>query len=170
MWTAQTHVHWSSDAIKPSHPLSPPLPLALCLSQHQGLFQWVDSSCQVASVLELQHQSFQWIFNVDFLYNWLVWFPCCTRDFQESSPAPLFDGINYSVLSLLYGPSLTTLHDYWENHSFDYTDHCQLDFLCPFFITITQSIKHQLCTENPVVCFSFMLSWFYSNGKIKGWV
>ena len=38
---AQTHVHWISDAIQPSHPLSPPFPPALSLSQHQGLFQWV---------------------------------------------------------------------------------------------------------------------------------
>ena len=60
---AQTHVHWVSDAIQPSHPLSPPSPSALNLSQHQGLFQWVSSSHQVAKVLELQlqHQSFQWI-------------------------------------------------------------------------------------------------------------
>ena len=41
---AQTHVHWVSDAIQPSHPLSPPSPLALHLSQHQGLLKWV-SSC-----------------------------------------------------------------------------------------------------------------------------
>ena len=40
---AQTHVHWVSDVIQPSHPLSPPSPLALNLSQHQGLFQWVGS-------------------------------------------------------------------------------------------------------------------------------
>ena len=45
---AQTHVHWVGDAIQPSHPLSPPSPPALNLSQHQGLFQWVDSSHQVA--------------------------------------------------------------------------------------------------------------------------
>ena len=51
----------------PSHPLSPPSPPALNLSQHQGLFQWVGSSHQVAQVLELQHQSFWWIFRVDFL-------------------------------------------------------------------------------------------------------
>ena len=38
---AQTHVHWVSDAIQPSHPLPPPSPLALNLSHHQGLFQWV---------------------------------------------------------------------------------------------------------------------------------
>ena len=66
---AQTHVHWVSDAIQPSHPLSPPSPLALNHSQHRRLFQWVNSSHQVAKVLELQlqHQLFQWISSVDFL-------------------------------------------------------------------------------------------------------
>ena len=59
---AQTHVHWVGDTIQPSYPLSPPSPSALNLSQHQGLFHWVSSSHQVAKVLELQHQSFQWIF------------------------------------------------------------------------------------------------------------
>ena len=47
---AQTHVHWVSDAIQPSYPLSPPSPPALDLSQHQGLFQWVSSSHQVTSI------------------------------------------------------------------------------------------------------------------------
>ena len=58
---AQSHVHLVGDAIQPSHPLSPPSPFALNLSQHQGLFQCVDSSHQVAKVLklQLQHQSFQ---------------------------------------------------------------------------------------------------------------
>ena len=65
--SAQTQVHWVSDAIQPSHPFSPPFPLAFNLSQHQGLFQQVSSSHQVAKVLELQLQSFQWIFRVDFL-------------------------------------------------------------------------------------------------------
>ena len=65
----QTHVHWVSDAIQPSHHLSSPYPPSLNLSQHQGLFKWVSSSHQVAKVLEfqLQHQSFQWIFRTDFL-------------------------------------------------------------------------------------------------------
>ena len=60
----QTHVHRVGDAIQPSHPLSAPSPPTFNLSQHQGLFQWVSSSHQVAKVLEfqLQHQSFQWIF------------------------------------------------------------------------------------------------------------
>ena len=66
---AETHVHWVGDAIQPSHPLSSPSSPAFSLSQHQGLYQWVGSSHQVAKVLELQlqHQSFQWIFRVDFL-------------------------------------------------------------------------------------------------------
>ena len=65
---AQTHVHWVSDAIQPSHLLSSPSPSSFNLSQHQGLFKWVSSSShQVAKVLGLKHQSFQWIFRVDFL-------------------------------------------------------------------------------------------------------
>ena len=48
----QTHVHWAGDAIQPSHPLSSPSPPATNPSQHQGLFQWVDTSHEVAKVLE----------------------------------------------------------------------------------------------------------------------
>ena len=66
----QTHVHWVGDAIQPSHPLWPPSPPALNLSQHQVLFQWVGSLHQVAKVLA--HQSFQWIFRIDFLWDWLI--------------------------------------------------------------------------------------------------
>ena len=66
---AQTHVHWVSDAVQSSHLLSFPSPPTLNLSQHQELFEWVGSLHQVANVLalQLQHQSFQWIFKVDFL-------------------------------------------------------------------------------------------------------
>ena len=65
---AQTHIHWVGDAIQPFLPLLPPSP-AFNSSQSQGLFQWVSSSRQVAKELELQlqHQSFQWIFRLDFL-------------------------------------------------------------------------------------------------------
>ena len=69
---AQTQVHWHGDASQPSHlRLSPSSPPALNLSQHQGLFQWASSSHQVAKVLELQlqHQSFQWIFRVRMLFS-----------------------------------------------------------------------------------------------------
>ena len=62
-----THVHWVSDAIQPSHPLSSPSPPTFNLSQLQGLFHTVSSLHQVAKVLEfhLQHQSFLSIFRVD---------------------------------------------------------------------------------------------------------
>ena len=65
----QNHVHWVSDTIQPSHPLSSPSALAFNRSQHQGLFEWVSSLHQVAEVLgfQLQHQSFQWIFRTGFL-------------------------------------------------------------------------------------------------------
>ena len=58
----QTHVHQVGDAIQLSHPLSSPSLPAANPSQHQGLFQWVNSLHEVARVLEfqLQHQSFQW--------------------------------------------------------------------------------------------------------------
>ena len=63
----QIHVHRVSDAIQPCHPLSSPSPPAPNLSQHPGLFQWVNSSHEMAKVLEfhLQHQSFQWTPSTD---------------------------------------------------------------------------------------------------------
>ena len=45
-----------------------------------------------------------------------------SRDSQESSPTPLCENINSSALSLLYGPTLTSIHDYWKNDTVDYTD------------------------------------------------
>ena len=69
--------------------------------------------------LQLQHQSFQWIFRVDFLSDWLVGSPCCPRDSWESSPVPQFKSINSSALNFLIGPTLTSIHDYWKNHNFD---------------------------------------------------
>ena len=119
---AQTHVHWVGDAIQPSHPLPSPSPPTFNLSQHQGLLHWVSCSHQVATVLELQLQSFQWIFRVDFLQDWLVGSSCSPRDSQESSPTPQFKSINSLVLSFPYGPTLTSIHDYWKSHSFDYLD------------------------------------------------
>ena len=111
----------SIDAIQPSHPLPSPSPPAFNFSQHQGLFKWVSSLHQVAKVLEfqLQHQSFQWIFRTDFLQDGLVWSPCSPRDSQESSLTPQFKSINSLPLSYLYSPNLTSIHDYWKNHSLD---------------------------------------------------
>ena len=73
---AQTHVHWVSDAIQPSLPLLP-ASFSSCLQSFlaSGYFPL----SQVAKVLELQLQSFQWIFWVDFLWDWLIWSPCCPK-------------------------------------------------------------------------------------------
>jgi len=112
---AQTHVHWAGDAIQPSHPLLSPSPADFNLSQHQGLFQWVSSAHQVAQVLkfQLQHRTFK------FPLRLTGWISCSPRDSQESSPTPQFKSINSLALSFLYGPTLTSIHDYWKNHSFD---------------------------------------------------
>ena len=55
----------------------------------------------------------------DFLQDGLVGSPCSPRDSQESSPTPQFKSINSSVLSFLYSLALTSIHDYWKNHSLD---------------------------------------------------
>ena len=96
------------------------------LSQDQGLFQWVSFSHQVAKVLEfhLQYESFQWTPRTDFLYDGLVGSPCSPRDSQESSLTPQFKSINSLALSFLYSPNLTSINDYWKNHSLDETDLC----------------------------------------------
>ena len=93
---AQTHVHQMGDDIQPSHPLLSPSPPAFNLSQCQGLFQWVpmsfSSSHQVAKSIGASASAsvLQWILRTDFLYDGLVWSPCCQRDSQESSLTPQF--------------------------------------------------------------------------------
>ena len=96
------------------------VPYSFCLQflPASESFQWVHYSHQVAKVLELQLQSFQWIFSTDFLSHWLVWSPCYPRNSQESSPEPQYENINFSVLGLLCGPTLKSVNDYWKNHSF----------------------------------------------------
>ena len=81
-----------------------------------GSFQWVSSLHQVAKVLEfqLQHQSLQWTPSTDFLQDGLVGSPCSPRDSQESPPTPQFKSINFSALSFLYSPTLTSIHDHWK--------------------------------------------------------
>ena len=112
----------SIESVMPSNrPLSSPSPPAFDLSQHQGLFQSVSSLHQVAKVLEFQfqHQSFQWIFRTEFLWDGLVGSPCSPRDSQESSPTPQFKSINFSVFSFLSSLTLTSIYDCWINNSFD---------------------------------------------------
>ena len=104
---------------QPSHPLLPSSPLALNLSQHQDLFQWVSFLHQVAKVLELQlsiSPSNEYSGLISFRTDWS---PCSPRDSQESSPTPQFKSINSLALSFLYSPTLTSICDYWKTHSLD---------------------------------------------------
>ena len=98
-----------------------PSPLAFSLSQHQGLFQWVSqffaSGGQSIEVFQSISVSAS-VLPVN-IQDWLVWFPCSPRDSQESSPTPQFKSISSSTLSFLYSPTLTSIHDYQENHSFN---------------------------------------------------
>ena len=118
---AQFHVHWVDDVIYPSLPLFPPSPPALSLSQHQGIFIWVSSSHQVAKVLGVSASTSVLPMNIQdwFPLTGLVGSPWHPRDSQESSPTPQIKSISSSGLSFLYGPTLTSIHDYWKNHSLD---------------------------------------------------
>ena len=102
--STQTQVHHVGNAIQRSHPLSSPSPSAPNPSQHQSLFQWVNSSHEVAKVLEFwpQHQSFQWTPRTDLLWDGLVGSLCSPRDSQASSATPQFKSINFSAISFLY--------------------------------------------------------------------
>ena len=91
-------------------------------SQHQGLFQWVSSLHQVAKVLRVSASTSVLPVNIqDCFPLGLTGFSCCPRDSQESSPTPQFkSGAQLSlVISFLCSPTLTSIHDYWKNHSFD---------------------------------------------------
>ena len=107
----QTHVHRGGDTIQPSHPLSSPS-LAFNLSQHQGLFN--------ESVLLMRwpkHWSFSFSISPSNEYSGLVSFKIDWLDLhavqgtQEFYPTPQFKSISSSVLSLLHGPTLTSIHD-----------------------------------------------------------
>ena len=114
---SQTQVHWVSDAIQPSHPLSCPSLNTFNLFQHQGLsvesallIRWPKYWSFSFSISPSNHYLGLISFKMDQLY--------LLAD-QESSPTPQFKSINSSVLSFLYSPTLTSIHDYWKNHSFD---------------------------------------------------
>ena len=121
---AQIHVRWVGDATQPFHPLSSPSPPAFNLSQHQGLFQWVGSLHQVAKILKLQLQHPVLPMNIQ------GWFPLESTgliSLQSKGFSRVFSSTTvwkhqFFSTQPLYGPTLTSIHDYWESHSFDYSD------------------------------------------------
>ena len=94
----------------------------------------------------------------------MVGSPCCTRDSQESSPVPQFESINSLALSLLYGPTLTFIHNYWKNHSSDCMDLCQqsdvsVSRFVVAFLPRRASLIAQLIKNPPAVQETLVDSW-----------
>ena len=118
---AQTHVHWVSDAIQPSYPLSPLLLLLTVFSSIRVFSNELTLCIRRPKYIGVSASVSVLLMNIQ---DWLVGSPCSPRDSQESSPTPQFKSINCSAFSLLYGPTLTSIHDFWKNYSFDYTDLC----------------------------------------------
>ena len=123
---AQTHVHCVSDA---SNHLILYRPLLFLPSIYLSISIF---SSELALCIRWPKY---WIFNfstspsneysglISFKIE-LVWSPCSPSDSPASSPEPQFESTNSWVLSLLYDPTLKSIHDYWKNHSFDYTNCC----------------------------------------------
>ena len=126
---AQTHVHQVGGAIQPSHPV---VPFSSCLQSFPAsesflmsqLFASGGQSIRAsASVLPMNIQDGSPL-------GRMVGSPCSPRDSQESSPTPQYNSIISLALSFLYGPTLTSIHDYWKNHSFHYMDLCWQNNVC----------------------------------------
>ena len=123
---AQPLVHWVSDAIQSSDPLLLPSFPAFNLYQYQGLFQFVSYSHQVSKVLELQlqHQSFQMNIQDLFPLGLTGLISLLSKGLSRVFSSTTIWKHKYLVLSLLYSSTLTSIHDYWKNHNFDYMDLC----------------------------------------------
>ena len=119
-------VYWNSSPLsRGCHPAisSSVIPFSFCLQSYpaSGSFLmsqvftsggWSIGVSASASLLPMNIQDW-------FPLGWLVWSPCSPGDSQESSPTPQFKSINSSVLSFFCSPTLTSIHDYWKNHSFN---------------------------------------------------
>ena len=113
------------------HPAISSFVIPFNLSQHRGLFQWASSSHQVAKVLEfqLQHQLFQWMFRTDFFrIDWLDLL--VVQGALKSLPQHYSSKASILKHSAFFMAPLTSIHDYWKNHSFDYTSLCWQSIVC----------------------------------------
>ena len=110
---AQTHVHWVGDAIQPFS--SSVVPFS-CLQSFpaSGSFPisrlFASGGPSIGASASILPMNSQWWSPLD----WLAGSPCSPRDSQESFPTPQFKGINSLLLSCLYDPTLTFIHDYWK--------------------------------------------------------
>ena len=121
---AQTHVHQVGDAIQPSHPRSS---LLLLPSIFPGIR--VFSKKSVLCIRWPKHWSFSFSISLANEYSGLIsfrmdWFELlAVQGTLESSPTPQFKNV-HSALRLIYGRNVTSIHDYWKNHSFESTHLC----------------------------------------------
>ena len=132
IWAAAHHasLSFTISSCPQLFPASGPLPMSRHLpSGGQSIGASVSVSTLVLPIFRVDFLSFfffkfYFIFKlyitvlvlprVDFLKDWLIWYPCSPRDSQDSSPAWQFESFNSSVLSLLYSPTLTSIPDYWK--------------------------------------------------------
>ena len=121
---AQAHVRWVGDAIQPSYPVIPffclqsfpesgSFPMTLLFT---SVYQSIRASAS-ASVLPVNIQGW-------FLLGLTGLISLQLRDSQESYPTSQFESISSLVLDFLYGSTLTSIQNYWKNHSFDYLHLC----------------------------------------------
>ena len=119
--STQSHIHWVGDAIQPSHPQSSPLLLPSVFPSIR-----VFSKESVLHIRWPKHWSFSFSISpsseysglISFTMDWLDLF-AVLETLKSFFPTPQFRSINSLVLSFLYSPTLTSIHDYWKNHSFD---------------------------------------------------
>ena len=113
----------SIESVMPSNHLILCHPLLLLpqFSQHQGLFKWVCSSYQVAKVLEFPASTSVLSVNAQDWspLGWTGWISLQYKALSRVFSTAQFKSINSSALSFLYSPTLTSIHDYWKNHSLD---------------------------------------------------
>ena len=165
--SAQVHGHCISGTVQPSNPLTPSFPSVLDLSQHQvfsnefasdnhntgvlALASFFPVNIQGWSPLRLTHL-------ICLLIKQAFLLVCCPKDFQESSLAPQFKGLNSLVLCFLYGPALTTLHDHWEDHTLDYMDF--VGRVMSLLFTLSRSVMAFLPRSN------HLISWLQSPSTV----
>ena len=121
----QTHVHWVGDVTQPSYPLSSPSPLASVFPSIM-----VFSNESVLWIRWPKHWSFSFSITPSNEYLGLIsfrmdWFGLLEVQGTLNFSIPQFQSINSMALSLLYAQTHSSLHVYWKNHCFDYTDLCQ---------------------------------------------
>ena len=122
---AQTHIYQVSDAIQPSHSLLSPSPPAFNLSQHQGFFflmSWLFATDGQSIGASASASVFPMNIQDRFPLGLTGWSSLQSKGFSRVFSNNTIQSINSSALSFPYGPILTSIHNYWKNHSFVYTD------------------------------------------------